>query len=262
GLLDERRGLVYGAWQFGGSGWRARVFRPVVRGLSQRRLRRTSQRVGCASRRREEVCMNRDSSCLWTPASRWRDRVLAACLALVVVVVYVVLSPPARTHAAGGATVKQHLYPNNLPRQVANPGSLLMAFNTPVIARNGRFQHDSRGSATDQQLAAVNGALTSIGADEVDHLFTNIPAATLDAARAKAAAATHAFVTDFTQVYQVGFNPAVNSGLAANRMAASSSVVSSAMPDFVMQPPSRGEAQSISPAEVQQALAAPRAAAL
>jgi Subtilase family len=204
--------------------------------------------------------MNRDSSCQLAPASSWRCRLLAACLALLVAIAYVASSPPARVHAAGFAAAKQRLYPANLPSQVAHPGSLLVAFRTPVVARNNRFEHDSRGSASDQQLAAVNQALTGIGAIGIDHLFTNVPAATLDAARAKTEAATHAFVTDFTQVYQVRFNPAINSGVAANRMTGSSSLISSAMPNFVMQPPSRGEAQALSPAAVQQALAAPRAA--
>src|SRR5436309_324118 len=192
--------------------------------------------------------MNRHSSCPLVPASRWRARALAAGLALVLAIAYGAGVAPTRVHAVGFGAAKQRVYPTNLPRGVAHPGSLLVAFNTPVVARSNRFQHDSRGTATDQQLAAVNDALTSIGAVGLDHLFTNIPAATLDAARAKAAAATHAFVTDFTQVYQVRFNPAVNPGLAANRLAASSSVISSAMPDFVLQPPSRGEAQQVTAA--------------
>src|SRR5262245_40768498 len=130
------------------------------------------------------------------------------------------------TASASAAT--QRAYPA-LPAGVAHKGSAIVAFNTPVQAANGRFV-SSQASAAD--LNALNATLASIGATSVGHLFTNLPADELQAARAQAEQAEGRAVTDFTQVYQVTYNPAVNAGTAANDLA-KSKLVSSAMPDWI-----------------------------
>ena len=73
--------------------------------------------------------------------------------------------------------------------------------------------------------------LAGLHATSVRHLFTNIPAARLEAARTRAMRATHRSLIDLTQVYQVRFDPSINDGEAANRLQASG-LVATAMPDY------------------------------
>src|SRR2546423_3044898 len=104
-----------------------------------------------------------------------------------------------------------------LPASVAHPGTILMALSSPVAATGARVvAAATRTSAAD--VGTLNAALASIGTTGVHRLFTNVPADQLDAARAKAEAATGAFVTDFTQVYRVDFDPAVNPDRKSTRL--------------------------------------------
>lgn len=171
----------------------------------------------------------------------------------------IVLSLPADVRAAPTApSPKQRPYPTRLPSRVVHPGSVIVALRTPVAAHGRRFARSSRGKASTSQVASINRTLAGLHATSVRHLFTNIPTARLNAARARAQAATHAYVTDFTQVYQVRFSHKINPGDAANRLARSS-IVSSAMPDWRYRVP-RDQAR-LSAAATQRALTAPRASA-
>ncbi len=134
------------------------------------------------------------------------------------------------------AAANQRVYPARLPADVAHPGSAIVAFKTPVSAAGDRFAASPSGNAGASDIAALNSALATIGATGVRHLFTNVPAGELAAARARAEAATGRFVTDFTQVYQVTYDPKVASGTAANALARSP-LVSSAMPDWIFKGP-------------------------
>src|ERR1700742_2589979 len=82
--------------------------------------------------------------------------------------------------AASASAATQRAYPA-LPAGVAHRGSAIVAFNTPVQAADGKFV-SSQANAAD--LNALNATLASIGATRVDHLFTNLPADELQAARA------------------------------------------------------------------------------
>ena len=130
----------------------------------------------------------------------------------------------------------QRIYPAKLPADIAHPGSAIVAFKTPVTAAGDHFAASPSGNAGAADIAALNSALSSIGARAVRRLFTNVPADQLAAARARAEAATGKFVTDFTQVYQVVYDPKVASGTAANALARSP-IVSAAMPDFIFKGP-------------------------
>jgi hypothetical protein len=134
------------------------------------------------------------------------------------------------------AAANQRVYPARLPAGIAHPGSAIVAFKTPVTAAGDRFAASPSGNAGASDIAALNSALSSIGATGVRHLFTNVPADQLAAARARAEAATGRFVTDFTQVYQVVYDPKVASGTAANALARSP-IVSAAMPDWIFKGP-------------------------
>src|SRR5262245_44504682 len=136
------------------------------------------------------------------------------------------------------AAPKQPRLPTNLTNRQVHPGSVLVAFRTPVRASGNHVAPDGSGrtAASSNELNKLNGILDSLHATALRHLFTNIPAAALDAARAKAQAATGAYVTDLTQVYQVIFDPSINDGEAVNRLA-SSSLVSSVMPDWILRVP-------------------------
>jgi hypothetical protein len=153
--------------------------------------------------------------------------------------------------AASAAT--QRSYPARLPAGVAHPGSAIVAFRTPVEAVGGRFAASPAGAAGASDLNAINTTLAALGATGVHHLFTNVPADQLTAARAQAEAATGRFVTDFTQVYQVTYDPKVNSGEAANELARSQ-LVSAAMPDWVYRSPK--DPAKLSRAAAKRALAA------
>ncbi|WP_028060846.1 S8 family serine peptidase [Candidatus Solirubrobacter pratensis] len=141
------------------------------------------------------------------------------------------LASPAVASAAN-----QRLYPATLPADVAHPGSAIIAFSTPVQAAGARFAPSPAGGAGAADVAALNSTLSSLGATSVEHLFTNVPAAQLAAARAQAQAATGRFVTDFTQVYQVAYDPKVNAGEAADELA-KSKLLSAAMPDWIYRKP-------------------------
>jgi hypothetical protein len=162
-----------------------------------------------------------------------------------------VLCSLALTAPASAAT--QRPYPPRLPSSVAHPGSAIVAFRTPVQAAGDRFAASPQGAAGASDIAALNQTLQNIGATSVRHLFTNVPAGELQAARARAQAATGTYVTDFTQVYQVTFNRTVPDGSAANQLA-KSSLISSAMPDFVYRVPH--DPSKLSKAQVRKALAA------
>src|SRR5262249_43234749 len=122
----------------------------------------------------------------------------------------------------------------------------------PVSVANNRFAESAAGSADATQITALNQTLTAIGTTSVDHLFTNLPADQLNAARARAQAATGHFVTDFTQVYLISYNPAVNSGAAANALA-QSPLLSTAMPDWKYSVPHGGH---LSKARIKRAMRA------
>ncbi len=186
--------------------------------------------------------------------SRWGHarQVLALCAAVLLALGFLALNTHAQARAASLAPAKQRLYPTVLPSAAAHPGSLIVAFRTPVTARDGRVERDGHGNATDRELASTNQALAALGASSLSHLLTNIPAARLNAARARAEAATHAYVTDFTQVYQVRFDPKINPGVAANRLA-QASLVTSAMPDWQYKTPGQQEQQQASVAAAVQA---------
>ncbi len=145
----------------------------------------------------------------------------------------------------------QRLYPI-LPAQIAHRGDTLIAFKTPVSVVGNQFVAGSAG-ADAADLAALNQTLTSLGTTSIEHLFTNLPADQLNAARARAEAATGRFVTDFTQVYRVTYNPTVNSGAAANALA-QSPLLSSAMPDWKYTVPHSGA--RLSKAQIKRARAA------
>jgi hypothetical protein len=134
------------------------------------------------------------------------------------------------------AAANQRVYPARLPADIAHPGSAIVAFRTPVTASGDHFAASPSGNAGASDIAQLNSALSSIGATHVRRLFTNIPADQLAAARARAEAATGKFVTDFTQVYQVVYDPKVASGEAANELARSP-LVSAAMPDWIFKGP-------------------------
>jgi hypothetical protein len=141
------------------------------------------------------------------------------------------LASPAVASAA-----RQRPYPAALPPGVAHPGSAIVAFSTPVEASGDHFAASASGTAAASDVAALNSTLSSIRTTSVRHLFANLPADQLAAARARAQAATGRFVTDFTQVYQIVYDPTVNSGTAANEIA-QSKLVSAAMPDFIYRKP-------------------------
>jgi Subtilase family len=182
-----------------------------------------------------------------------RSRWLAFCLCVLLGLGFLVVTSHGDVRAASPpAPTKQRLYPNFLPASVAHPGSAIVAFRTPVSAQGNRFGRGRGSGASDEELASINQTLAGLGADSVSQLFTNIPAAKLNAARARAQASTNAYVTDFTQVYEVSYNPAINPGDAANRLA-SSSLVTSAMPNWRFKVPS--DPAPLTPSQVEQALA-------
>src|SRR5262249_45606467 len=121
---------------------------------------------------------------------------------------------------AAASAANQRPYPK-LPTHVAHPGSAIVAFNTPIQASGDQFAATAGTQAAGSDIAALNSTLSQLHATSVTHLFTNIPADQLAAARAKAMAATGHYVTDFTQVYQISYDPQINSGTAANDLAQS-----------------------------------------
>ncbi len=187
---------------------------------------------------------------------RKRRRALVLVAVTAVVSSSFVLTPVGNVRAAAPAAPtapRQRRYPN-LPASVAHPGSLLVAFQTPVQTSGARVAKTAAGSTVDPNVASFNNALAAIGATSMSRLLTNIPADQLNAARARTEATTGAFVTDFTQLYQVRFSPKVNSGQAANLLAASP-LVSSAMPDWIFTVPPQDNEQ-LTAAQIKDALAA------
>jgi hypothetical protein len=163
--------------------------------------------------------------------------------------------------------VPQHaLHSIHLPSNGVHPGSVLVAFRAPVSVSGARIRSTAQGAqsaglpvaAVMNETARVNAVLTGLHATNVRHLFTNIPAAQLEAARAKAMKATGRYLTDLTQMYQVTFASSINDGDAANRLQASG-LVYTAMPDLKYKVPVREKATA--PAHVQTAAAAPASTA-
>src|SRR5262249_16635266 len=150
------------------------------------------------------------------------------------------------------AAPKQPRLPTNLTNRQAHPGSVLVAFRIPVRANGNHVAPGGSGGTTpsSSELNKFNGILHSLHTTELRHLFSNIPAGALGAARAKAQAATGAYVTDLTQVYQVIFDPSINDGEAVNRLA-SSSLISSAMPDWILRVPPHEQPSADARAAVQ-----------
>src|SRR5262245_15129401 len=100
--------------------------------------------------------------------------------------------------ASTASAATQRAYPA-LPAGVAHRGSAIVAFKTPVQAADGKFAAAPGSQADPADLTALNATLASIGATSVDHLFTNLPADELQAARAQAEQTEGKTVTDFTQ---------------------------------------------------------------
>jgi hypothetical protein len=189
-----------------------------------------------------------------SPSARHRHRrsgVLAVAAMASAAVMVVSLSAGSSPVAAFTPPPNRH-YPGNLPTTIAHPGSVIVAFKTPVASAGDRVSGNGTASASD--VDAINATLAGLNATSVRHLFTSIPADKLAAARAKAEAATNAYVTDFSQVYQVTFAADVNPGEAANQLG-KSALVSSAMPDWIYKVPSNDHA-TLSATQIQQAVAA------
>jgi hypothetical protein len=158
------------------------------------------------------------------------------------------------------AQARQRPLPTNLSSRQVHPGSVVVAFRAPVRASGKHIAASGTGlsAAANNELNTLNRTLDSLRTKQVRHLFSNIPAATLNAARAKAQAATGEDITDFTQVYQIIFDPSINDGEAVNRLA-SSGLVSSAMPDWIYHQPPHEKARPLTQA-ASVAVAAARAA--
>jgi hypothetical protein len=136
------------------------------------------------------------------------------------------------------AVPKHNLHSVHLPNSAVHPGSVLVAFRAPVSASHGRIQTTAKGAqkaglpeaAVKNETVRVNDVLAGLKATSVRHLFTNLPTAQVEAARARAMRATGRYLTDLTQVYEVKFSPTINDGEAANRLQ-TSGLVWTAMPD-------------------------------
>jgi hypothetical protein len=193
-----------------------------------------------------------------------RRSVAAICAAAIAVAGAATSVALAGSSAAATARldVPQHaLHSIHLPSSGVHPGSVLVAFRAPVSVSGARIHSTAQGAesaglpvaAVINETARVNAVLAGLHATNVRHLFTNIPAAQLEAARAKAMKATGRYLTDLTQMYQVTFAPSINDGEAANRLQ-SSGLVYTAMPDLKYKVPVREKATT--PAHVQAAVAA------
>jgi len=137
----------------------------------------------------------------------------------------------------------QRSLPTNLPATLAHPGDVLVAFRAPVgvtatrvasAGTSGAYHANAATAQTD--VATLNQTLSGLGTTRITHLFAGIDATALNAARARAMAKTGRYITDFTQVYQVSFDPKINDGKAANELARSP-LVASASPDFILPKP-------------------------
>ena len=173
-----------------------------------------------------------------TLRSRGLRRLSLAITVLLLVSLFSPFLQPSSLPTALAAPAKKP-YPTNLSKLQVHPGSALVAFRS-VMQFNGTQVVSTGAGASSDDIKAVNGLFSALRVSQVTHLFTNLPAAELNAARAKAQAATGQYVTDFTQVYELKFDPAINSGEAVNRLN-EVKLVSSAMPDWIFQQPSHGE---------------------
>ncbi|MFL6073727.1 MAG: S8 family serine peptidase, partial [Mycobacteriales bacterium] len=167
---------------------------------------------------------------------------------------------PASTGPSGSAARPPSAlhHSTHLPDSAVHPGSVLVAFRSPVALAGSRLRPG--GSASEKgQVNQVNQVLAGLHATAVRHLFTNIPAAALGAARTRAMKSTGRYLTDLSQVYQVSFDPSVNDGEAVNRLQ-STGLVTSAMPDYrFVQPPREtapGHAPAATPAAASRATGA------
>ena len=166
-----------------------------------------------------------------TPQRPRGPRILGLCGALTVALALCgAVTGPAQPAAAQPS--RQRPLPTNLSSQQVHPGSVVLAFRTPVRVAGTQVTGSQDGSDPSQ----VNAVLASLHATAIQRLFTNIPADKLNATRDKAMAATGSYLTDLTQVYQITFNPAINDGEAVNRLM-SSPLVYAAMPDWVFKRP-------------------------
>jgi hypothetical protein len=187
--------------------------------------------------------------------------ICAAAIAVAGAATSVALAGPSAA-ATARLVVPQHaLHSIHLPSSGVHPGSVLVAFRAPVSVSGARIHSTAQGAesaglpvaAVMNETARVNAVLAGLHATGVRHLFTNIPAAQLESARAKAMKATGRYLTDLTQMYEVTFAPSINDGDAANRLQ-SSGLVYTAMPNLKYKVPAREKATT--PAHVQAAVAA------
>ncbi len=169
-------------------------------------------------------------------------RLLGGGTAIAVVAALSIALPAGAASAKGIPAVAQAKHATNLPASSVHAGSVIVAFRGAVttsghhvsISANSARAAGFDATAASNEAKHVNSILDGLGATSVKHLFTNIPASKLNAARASAMKASGHYITDFTQVYQVTFNPKINDGEAANRLQ-SSGLVWTAMPDFKYQ---------------------------
>jgi hypothetical protein len=151
---------------------------------------------------------------------------------------------PSAALTARLAVPHHQLHSVHLPASAVRPGSVLVAFRAPVSASHARISTTAAGArraglpadAVKNETTRVNQLLAGLHATNVRHLFTNLPKAELDAARARAMKATGRYLTDLTQMYQVTFPKTINDGEAANRLQ-SSGLVWTAMPDLTYSKP-------------------------
>ena len=151
--------------------------------------------------------------------------------------------------AASYAAPQQVALPTNLSKSQAKPGEAIVAFKAPVASKGNQV---TPAGATSNEVAQVNSVLDGLHTVSVQHLFSNLPTAKLNEARQKAMQATNRYITDFSQVYLVKFDQAINAGEAVNRLA-QTSLVSSAMPNWVLQAPSHEDKSLTTPAAQAQA---------
>jgi hypothetical protein len=179
-------------------------------------------------------------------------------LALVAILTLTLLAPVLGTGspAPAYAAPRQRPIPYRLNAGEVHPGSVVVAFRGAARPQGGHLLGVDNASA--QDVDALNNVLDGLGTTQIIHLFANLPAGQLNAMRARAMAATGRYITDFTQVYQIKFNPAIDSADAVNRLIASD-LVTAATPDWIYRQPSHEQAR-LAPAQVQAALHAPRAA--
>ncbi|HZC52078.1 MAG TPA: S8 family serine peptidase, partial [Mycobacterium sp.] len=155
--------------------------------------------------------------------------------------------------ASALAVPPHQLHSVHLPASSVYPGSVLVAFRAPVSVSGARINTTADGArraglppaSVATETDRVNNVLAGLHATSVQRLFTNIPAAKLQAARERAMRATGRYLTDLTQTYLVRFSPSLNDGAAANRLQ-TSGLVWTATPNFKLQKPMHEAASPIS----------------